>query len=103
VLLITGIRDEAPVAILSHLVPDSRLLEIRVKASEKTRRIRRGYHGSNNDSNNNKDNKDSNNNGSNLTALDYRPYLIFNNNTTRNKTAKRFAEHYLLLFVYEDL
>ena len=30
VLLITGMRDEAPVAALSHLVPDSRLLEVRV-------------------------------------------------------------------------
>ena len=34
VLLITGMRDEAPVAALSHLVPDSRLLEVRVQASE---------------------------------------------------------------------
>jgi hypothetical protein len=31
VLLITGIRDEAPVAAFSHLVPDSRLLEVNVK------------------------------------------------------------------------
>jgi hypothetical protein len=30
VLLITGMRDKAPVAALSHLVPDSRLLEVRV-------------------------------------------------------------------------
>jgi len=33
-LLITGIRGEAPVAILSHLLPDSRLLEVRVQAGE---------------------------------------------------------------------
>ncbi|RDL36265.1 uncharacterized protein BP5553_06877 [Venustampulla echinocandica] len=99
VLLITGMRDEAPVAALSHLVPDSRLLEIRVKASEETRQVRRGCYGSNNNS----DNKDSNNSGSNLTALDYRPSLIFDNDTTGNEAVKRFAEHYLLHFVHEDL
>jgi adenine phosphoribosyltransferase len=103
VLLITGMRDEAPVATLSHLVPDSRLLEIRVKASEETRRIRRGCHGSDDDGNDNKDNKDSNNGGSNLTALDYRPSLIFDNDTTGKEAAKRLAGHYLLPFFHEDL
>jgi hypothetical protein len=34
VLVITGMRDEAPTATLSHLVPNSRLLDIRVTASE---------------------------------------------------------------------
>jgi adenine/guanine phosphoribosyltransferase-like PRPP-binding protein len=38
-----------------------------------------------------------------LTVLDYYSSLIFDNNTTRNKAAKRFAKHYLLLFVYKDL
>ncbi|KAI9867948.1 MAG: hypothetical protein M1813_007770 [Trichoglossum hirsutum] len=100
VLLITGMRDEAPVAALSHLVPDSRLLEVHVQASEQTRRIRRECHGGDGDGD---DNKDSNNSGSNLTALDYRPSLIFDNDTTGNEAAKRFAEHYLLPFVHEDL
>ena len=99
VLLITGMRDEAPVAALSHLVPDSRLLEVHVQASEQTRRIRRGCHGGDGDGD---DNKNSNNSGSNLTALDYRPSLIFDNDTTGNETAKRFAEHYLLPFFHED-
>jgi len=100
VLLIIGMRDEAPVAALSHLVLDSRLLEVHVQASEQTRRIRRGCHGGDGDGD---DNKDSNNSGSNLTALDYRPSLIFDNDTTGNEAAKRFAEHYLLPFVHEDL
>jgi len=103
VLLITGMRDEAPVAALSHLVPDSRLLEIRVKASEETRRIRRGCQGDDDDGDDNKDSKDSNNGRSNLTALDYRPSLIFDNDTTGNEAAKRFAEHYLLPFFHDDL
>jgi len=38
-----------------------------------------------------------------LTALDYRPSLIFDNNTTGNEAVKRFAKHYLLPFVHEDL
>lgn len=100
VLLITGMRDEAPVAALSHLVPDSRLLEIHVQAREETRRIRRGCHGDDGDG---EDNKDSDNSRSNLMALDYRPSLIFDNDTTGNETAKRFAQHYLLPFFHEDL
>ena len=99
VLLITGMRDDAPVAALSHLVPDSRLLEVHVQASEQTRRIRRGCYGGDGDG----DKKNSNNSGSILTALDYRPSLIFDNDTTGNKAAESFAEQYLLSFVHEDL
>lgn len=100
VLLITGMRDEAPVAALSHLVPDSRLLEVQVRASEQTRRIRRGCHGGDGDG---ADNKNSNNSGSNVTALDYRPSLIFHNDAAGSEAAKEFAENYLLPFVHEDL
>lgn len=42
VLLITGIRDEAPVATFSHLVPNSRLLEVNIQATKETRRVRGG-------------------------------------------------------------
>jgi hypothetical protein len=38
-----------------------------------------------------------------LTALDYCPSLIFDNNTTGNKAAKRLAEYCLLPFFYKDL
>jgi adenine phosphoribosyltransferase len=103
VLLITGMRDEALVAALSHLVPHSRLLEVLVRASEETRRVRRGCHSGSDDGDSNKDNKDSNNGKLNLTALDYRPSLIFDNDTTGNEAAKRLAEHYLLPFFHEDL
>ena len=100
VLLITGMRDVAPVAALSHLVPDSRLLEVHVQASEQTRQNRRGCHGSDGDGD---DKKNSNNSGSNSTALDYRPSLIFDNDTAGNEAVERFAEQYLLPFVHEDL
>jgi adenine phosphoribosyltransferase len=85
------------------LVPDSRLLEIRVKASEETRRVRRGCPGGDDDGDDDKDNKDSNNGRSNLTALDYRPSLIFDNDTSGNEAAKGLVEHYLLPFFHEDL
>ncbi|KAN0098189.1 hypothetical protein V8E51_013852 [Hyaloscypha variabilis] len=101
VLLITGMREVAPVAALSHLVPDSRLLEVHVQASEKTRQLRIGCHGGDGDGDD--DNKDSSNSGSNLTALDYRPSLTFGNETTGKVAADRFAEQYLIPFVHEDL
>ncbi|KAH9204604.1 hypothetical protein DL95DRAFT_495515 [Leptodontidium sp. 2 PMI_412] len=98
VLLITGMRDEAPVATLSHLIPNSRLLDIRVTANDETRRARRECHGDKN-----KDNKDSNDTGSSVTALDYRPSLIFNNDSTGHGAVKSFGERYLLPFVHENL
>ncbi|KIW96987.1 uncharacterized protein Z519_02378 [Cladophialophora bantiana CBS 173.52] len=51
----------------------------------------------------NKDNSNSNNARSDITALDYRPSLIFDNDTIGKEAAKRFAEHYLLPFVHGDL
>lgn len=104
VLLITGMRDEAPVVALSHLVPNSRLLEIHVQASEQTQRARRGCRDGDVDGEENKyDNKYSKNSCLNLMALDYRPSLFFDNDTTGNEAAKRFAEHYLLPLFHEDL
>ena len=100
VLVITGMRDEAPAAALSHLVPDSRLLEVHIQASEQTRRIRRGRQGGDGK---NDDNVDRNNNGPNSTALDYRPNFIFDNDTTGNEAVKWFAENYLLPIFHEDL
>ncbi|KAI1100519.1 hypothetical protein F4804DRAFT_44359 [Jackrogersella minutella] len=100
VLLITGMRDEAPVATFSPLVPDSRLLEVRVGASKETRRVRRG---DDNDGIDSKVNKDNNDGGLDSTGLDYQGSLIFCNDTNGDEAAKRFAEHYLLPFVHQDL
>lgn len=99
VLLVTGMRDEAPITTFSHLVPESRLLEIHVKAGEETRRIRRGC-----------DDDDDDDNTMvcvteklKLTVLDYRPSLIFENDTTGNKAAEGLFKNYLLPFFHEDL
>lgn len=100
VLLISGMREKAPIAAFSHLVPHSRLLEVYVQASEQTRRARGGSHGDVTGSDNNKDRQNSK---SNSTALGYRPGLIFENDTAGSEAAKRFAKCYLLPFVHEDL
>lgn len=98
VLLITGMRDEAPVAAFSHLVPDSRLLDVRVKASKETRRSRRGCRGGDSDGDDNNTNS-----GPKPNPLDYSPSIIFNNDATGNEKAKMFAEDYLLPFFDKDL
>ncbi|KAJ4344351.1 uncharacterized protein N0V89_012091 [Didymosphaeria variabile] len=100
VLLITGMRDKAPVATFSHLVPNSRLIEIHIQASRQTQRNRRGCHGSDDHGD---DNKGSDDSRSSLAALDYHPSLIFDNEAEGNEAANRFAEHYLLPFFDEGL
>ena len=77
VLLITGMRDEAPVAALWHLVPESRLLDVRV---------RRG----------NRSNTD-------RTLENYRPSLIFDNDVDGRELAEEYAKQILLPFVHDDL
>ena len=92
-LFITGMRDEAPVAALSHLVPGSRLLEVRVKASKDTRRLRRGCQAGNDSADDNEGNKDGKD----------PPALILYNDETGPEAAKQFANQYLLPFFHEDL
>ncbi|KAF2971324.1 hypothetical protein GQX73_g2285 [Xylaria multiplex] len=99
VLLITGMREEAPVATLSHLVPASRLIEVRVQASEETRRARRGYQGSGQNDNDGKDKREDNDGPK---AMNYRPSFTFNNEKTGDEKATTFAEHILLFFFHED-
>ena len=99
VLLITGMRDEAPVAAFSHLVPESRLLEVRIKASDGTRRARRKYY----DDNDNRDNKDENGSSFGLTTMNSCPSLTFDNDNADDEAVQKFAEKHLLPFAHEDL
>ncbi|KAL4784734.1 hypothetical protein BJX76DRAFT_356721 [Aspergillus varians] len=88
VLFITGMRDEAPVAVFSYLVPDSRLLDVRVLASKETRGARRGCSDC----------------SSAPTVLDFRPSLVFQNDTAGERSAQTFADISLRLpFFHEDL
>ncbi|KAF7560286.1 hypothetical protein G7046_g3872 [Stylonectria norvegica] len=99
VLLITGMRDAAPVAEFSHLVSEHRLLEIYVQASDTMRRIRRGdhsgvrYH----------EDKGRQNGDINPTVLDYCPSLVFDNNETGNAVIEDFAKQNLFPFFHPDL
>ncbi|KAH7311832.1 phosphoribosyl transferase domain protein [Rhexocercosporidium sp. MPI-PUGE-AT-0058] len=94
VLFITGMRDEAPVAVFCHLVPNTKLVEVRVQVTSETRARRGSCDG---DGNGNGPAKgDSNNDTGGLDVLDYRPSLIFDNQTMGNVTANDFANENLL-------
>ncbi|KAI6777823.1 uncharacterized protein J7T54_002744 [Emericellopsis cladophorae] len=99
VLFITGMRDEAPVAALSHLVPDSRLLEVRIEASAKMRQIRRGSPGGADVGTDNS----GIDGGEACKDCNSRPSLIFSNETIGTEGAKTFCESFLLPFINSDL
>ncbi|KID83875.1 phosphoribosyl transferase domain protein [Metarhizium guizhouense ARSEF 977] len=101
VLLITGMRDEAPVATFSHLVPNSRLLEVNIQATKETRRVRGGCQ----KSDDNDDGREHNNkNGSwDITALGHSPSFLFRNDLAGNEAAKKFVETHLLAFFHDNL
>lgn len=101
VLLITGMRDVAPMSVFSPLVPGSRLLEVRIRTSEKMLRTRRDSHGySHNDYDGGKDNTESK---SNMAMFDYCPCLVFNNDKDGNNAARIFGQQKFLPFFDEDL
>ncbi|KAF9882692.1 hypothetical protein FE257_005524 [Aspergillus nanangensis] len=88
VLMITGMRDEAPVATMSRLVPATRVLEVHVRATDKIREARR--QGIIDDS------------ASNSTALKHSPCFFFENDRTGEDRARKFAERNLFSFLSED-
>ncbi|KAL7966209.1 hypothetical protein HDV63DRAFT_413225 [Trichoderma sp. SZMC 28014] len=96
VLLITGMRDEAPVATFSQLVPDSRLLEVRVEVSRETKRARQGFH-CNNDAVHHQDFEEM------AKELDYCPSLAFDNNAAGDEAAVGFAKQHLLPSLHKDM
>ncbi|KAL2062514.1 hypothetical protein VTL71DRAFT_6780 [Oculimacula yallundae] len=91
VLFITGMRETAPVVALSHLVPESKLIDIRVEASKEIRSQRGGYDGNVSDEN------DAD------IRLDYRPSLLFENDMPGSQRAEDFARDRLLPFLYDGL
>jgi adenine phosphoribosyltransferase len=95
-LLITGMRDEAPVAALSHLVPNSRLLQVHVQGSERMRRARQGR---NNDSDGSEVDETSEYSWAESAVLDHRPDFIFDNNALGDDRAQKFAEQFLSPFL----
>ncbi|TLD30674.1 hypothetical protein PspLS_02296 [Pyricularia sp. CBS 133598] len=109
VLFITGLREQAPVAALSHLVPNSKLVEVRVTVSEETRQVHRGFcknravGGSNCAAEDETDDKDIKHDRlSSMTSLDY-PDFIFENNIPGSKEVEAFARDQLLPLIHKDL
>lgn len=102
VLLITGMRDEAPVAALSHLVPDSRVIEVRVRSREETRHARVCCQ-IGDESQNNKGGTNGTNGRVNSTVSDWCPNLIFSNDTPGSEMAEEYGQRRLLPFFSEDL
>ncbi|PON25121.1 hypothetical protein TGAM01_v206202 [Trichoderma gamsii] len=100
VLLITGMRDGAPVATFSQLVPDSRLLDVRVEVSKETKRARRGFHcddDSNLNTGRHQDFEEL------AKELDYCPGLIFDNTAAGDEAAVIFAKQHLLPLLHKDM
>jgi adenine phosphoribosyltransferase/phosphomevalonate kinase len=87
VLFITGMRDEAPVACFCHLVPESKVIEVHVEASEALRVVRGVV----------ADNEEK------VTASQYRPDLTFENDLPGEKAVREFAEAHLVPLVHNDL
>ncbi|KAG5914784.1 hypothetical protein E4U42_000306 [Claviceps africana] len=102
VLFITGLRDEAPVAVLSHLVPASRLLEVRVQAGRQTRQARRGV-GVGVDVDGRRADDGDNRSNPSEGAPDWSPSLIFTNESAGSEAARQFAQRHLLPFCHDDL
>ncbi|KAI1814186.1 hypothetical protein GGS20DRAFT_549726 [Poronia punctata] len=117
VLLITGLREESPVAILSHLVPESKLVEVGVRASEESRWDRLngrynsdieeeedegGINGPDVDNNVN-NNVDSDVFSDAVLPVNSRPTLVFNNDVTGRIPAEQFALDHLCHFLHPHL
>lgn len=88
VLIITGMRDEAPVAVMAHLVPTARVLEVHVRTTDNIREGRRQ--------------NITDDNASNPAPLRHCPTFVFDNHQTGKEVARRFAESSLLPFLNED-
>ncbi|KAK4081658.1 CAZyme family AA7 [Trichoderma aggressivum f. europaeum] len=101
VLLITGMRDEAPVAALSHLVPDSRVIEARVRSREEARQARGDCQINDRVVDQNKDDTNGTTNGG--RDSDWCPNLIFYNDTPGSEMAEEYGQRRLLPFFSEDL
>ncbi|PSN59710.1 hypothetical protein BS50DRAFT_579742 [Corynespora cassiicola Philippines] len=93
VLFVTGMREEAPVASLSHLVPEIRLIEVYIQTNPDTRLNRMGFSQS-------AETLDSEHKTS---ALGYRPCLIFDNSVNGLDMVTKFVEEKLVKYIHPDV
>ncbi|KXH26778.1 hypothetical protein CSAL01_00324 [Colletotrichum salicis] len=105
VLLITGMRDQAPVTTLGHLVPNSRLVDVRVQPGLIIKQLRQRFNTGIEYCNGSQEEPGK------LTAellpargdCDYRPNLSFYNDTAGHDAARAFAGKSLLPLIRADL
>lgn len=104
VLLITGMRDRAPVATLSHLVPDRKLIEVYVTASKSLRQFRKRC-GTSDCSEASKSTNEVTGDDVLLgaKALGHCPDFVFDNSTTGEWKAESFAMQHLLPMMSNEL
>jgi phosphomevalonate kinase len=95
VLFIAGMREQAPVAMLSHLVRDARLLDVRVKVSETTRNLRRWGTETSHEKSDGKESK--------YADTNYLPSFTFDNEETGDETVMLFAHQRLIPFMCKEL
>ncbi|CAG9942283.1 unnamed protein product [Clonostachys rosea f. rosea IK726] len=103
VLFITGMRDEAPVATFSQLVPNSKLLELRVQAKEDTRRARREFQDNNGVHCGSWIPDKIHDDESKSTVPSYRPDLVMNNDINGKESISKFAHDQIFPFLDKDL
>ncbi|KAK5051901.1 hypothetical protein LTR84_002704 [Exophiala bonariae] len=102
VLMITGMREDAPVAAFAHLVPSIKIVEVHVQAGQRTRQVRRGCH-----SIDEQETYATNSNeikGKSKSTLQYsQPEFIFDNNKSGSDSAKTFDSCYLAPLIDEGV
>lgn len=103
VLLITGMRDEAPVAKFSHLVSQKKLIEVNVTASKDVRLSRKCCGNTEYDRNSVNPNEPSHKGLFGQARFDHRPDFVFDNTTTGNRKAEVFAEKHLVPLLSNEL
>ncbi|TQW08302.1 phosphoribosyl transferase domain protein [Cordyceps javanica] len=92
VLIITGMREREPVAALSHLVPNTRLIEVRITTSNEAWHARQclleGDKGDFEEPSN---------------SNEWVPSLYFHNEEAGNSAAESFAKNFLLRYLHPDV
>ena len=102
VLIITGMREDAPVTTFAHLLSDIKIVEVHIQASETTRQNRRWGHTFEKDGNEDMNSGDIKGK-SKLTPQSSRPDFIFDNDKTGDDSVKAFAVRYLGPLVHENV
>lgn len=103
VLLITGMRDKAPVAAFSHLIPCKKLVEVNVKASQGIRQSRKEIGNADNNRTSPQSYEAGDEGFSTPTRSDHHADFVFDNTTAGETKARIFAEKNLVPLICDEL